>query len=217
MTYDEAIHLLLIHGSGTYDDSGEPIGLDDGFLTMLRPYRGLIEDNFHIVMEALLVVGERLYTAETVDRKLIESVWSTCSLMRFWGLHPDGMLQRNNLITADDTCRLETWINIFERSALGLLNGCPPHYQVERYAQYIIDVGPGENIDFFVQLMQRFLDDPDTTDPTVVVEALGKLGPSACDALPSLRSAATRTYDDYCNAEAHELIAETIRRIESDL
>ncbi|CAK9015899.1 Uncharacterized protein SCF082_LOCUS12953, partial [Durusdinium trenchii] len=205
-----------MHGSGTYDDAGEPIGLDDGFLSMLRPYRGLIENNFHIVMEALLVVGERLHVAETVDRKLIESLWSTSSLMRCWGIHPDGMLQRNNLITPDDTKRLETWIEIFERTALGLLNGCPPCCEVERYAQYINDVGAGDNVSFFIPLMSHFLDDPDTTDPTVVAEALGKLGPIARDALSSLRAAANRTYPDNCNSEAHELIAEAIRRIEFD-
>lgn len=210
------MHLLLMHGSGTYDDSGESIGLDDGFLCMLRPYRGLIEHNFHVVMEALLVVGARLYAAETVDRKLMASLWSTSSLMRQWGIHPGGMLQRNKLITSDDAQRLETWIDIFERSALGLLNGCPPYYEVERYAQYIVDVGPGDNISFFIPLMNQLLDDPDTTDPTVVAEALGKLGPIARGALPSLRVAATRTYADYCNAEAHELIAEAIRRIEAD-
>jgi hypothetical protein len=82
------------------------------------------------------------------------------------------MLQRNELITEFDARRLETWIDIFERSALGLLNGCPPHQEVERYAQYIIDSGPGENIAFFISLMQQFLDDPDTSDPTVVAEAL---------------------------------------------
>ncbi|MAG94355.1 MAG: hypothetical protein CMJ48_11470 [Planctomycetaceae bacterium] len=192
------------------------MAFDDGFLGMLRPYRGLREHNFHVVMQALLVVGERLHSADTVDRDLIESLWSTCSLMRCWGLHPDGMLQRNNLITSDDTRRLETWIDIFERSALGLLIGCPPHAEVERYAQYIIDVGPGGNIAFFIPLMQRFLNDPDILDPTVVAEALGKLGPIAKDALPSLRAANDRTYPDQCDSEAHEKITRAIHLIESD-
>ncbi|WP_166828417.1 hypothetical protein [Thalassoroseus pseudoceratinae] len=214
MNYDEARHLLLVHGSGFFDQAGEPIFLDTGFCGMLRPYRGLIEGNFHVVMEALLVVGERIHNAEMVDRPLIESLWSTSSSMRFWGIHPDGMLQRNNLITPDDTRRLETWIDVFERTALGLLRGCPPYIEVERYAQYVIDFGPGDNISFFIPLMIRLLDNSEIQDPTVVVEALGLLGPIASDALPSLRAAANRTYPNYCNKEARELITDAIRRIQ---
>jgi hypothetical protein len=214
LNYEEAKHVLLLHGDGACDDKGEPLFLEEGFLGMLRPYRGLVESNFHIVMQALLVVGEQLHVAETVDRKLIECIWSTCSLAQYWGLHPDGMLQRNNLITMDDTARLECWITIFEKTALGLLNGCSPQDEVERYAQYIIDVGPGENIAFFIPLMSRFLDVPDRTDPTVVAEALVKLGPVARDALPSLRKARHRTYLEYCHADAQKLIAEAILQIE---
>lgn len=216
VTYDEARHLLLLHGSGTYDENGEVLSLDDGFLAMLRPYRGLIESNFHIVMQALLVVGERIHSADKVDRKLIETLWSTSSLMRCWGIQPGGMLQRNKLITPDDTQRLETWIHTFEQSALGLIRGCPPHYEVEGYAQYLVDVGPGDNISFFIPIMVQFLDDPDVTDPTVVLAALGKLGPIARNALPSLRAASKRTYAEYCNTESHQLIDEAMRRIETD-
>jgi len=215
MTYDEAKQRLLLHCGGACDEAGESIELDHGFLAMLRPYRGLIESHFHIVMQSLLVVGERLHTAETVDRKLIEAIWSTCALMQYWGLHPDGMLQRNHLITPDDIKRLECWVTIFEKTTLGLLNGCPPHCEVERYAQYIIDVGPGQNVSFFISLMVQFLDDPDVTDPTVVAEALGKLGPVARDALPSLRAARHRPYAEYCHADAQRLISEAIRRIEA--
>jgi hypothetical protein len=215
LNYEEAKYVLLLHGDGAYDDQGEAVSLDEGFLSMLRPYRGLVESNFHVVMQALLVVGEQLHVAETVDRKLINSLWSTTSTMRSWGLNLDGMLQRNRLITDEDTRRLEQWVDVFERTALGLLNGCPPYCEVERYAQYIIDVGPGENISFFIPLMIQFLEDPDTTDPTVIAEALGKLGPIARDALPSLREARQRTYAEYCQADAQKLISEAIRQIES--
>ncbi|HEX8912417.1 MAG TPA: hypothetical protein VF796_08655 [Humisphaera sp.] len=216
VNYDEARHTLLMHGSGVYNDAGEPMALDDGFLGMLRPYRGLRENNFHVVMQALLVVGQRIHQADSVDRPLVESLWSTCSLMRAWGLHPSGMLRRNKLITEADARRLETWIDIFERSALGLLGGCPPHYEVERYAQYVIDSGPGENIAFFIPLMQQLLDDPDASDPTVVAEALGKLGPVARGALRSLHDANARTYPHYCDADAHDAITRAIALIEAN-
>ena len=61
MTYEEARLLLLMHGSGTVDAAGRPMEVEDGFLGSLRPYRGSIEKNFHLGMEALLTVGETLY------------------------------------------------------------------------------------------------------------------------------------------------------------
>ncbi|MDB5334594.1 MAG: hypothetical protein JWN70_213 [Planctomycetaceae bacterium] len=207
-----------MHGSGKFDESGEPIGLDDGFLTMLRPYRGLREHNFHVVMQALFVVGERFHSSDVIDRKLVESLWSMCSRTRCWGLDPKGMLRRNNLISEEDIRRLESWIEIFERSTFGLLRGCPPHDEVERYAQYIIDVGPSDNIRYFIPLMQRFLEDPDcsSSDPSVIAEALGRLGASARDVLPALYAANKRTYPSYCDVEAHDTIANAIRLIETD-
>src|SRR5687768_8570129 len=100
MTYDEARLLLLMHGSGTYDADGQPLVAEDGFLGSLRPYRGLVEKNFHLVMEALFTVGEILHRSPQVERELVHSMWTMCSLARCWGLHPEGMLQRNKLITA---------------------------------------------------------------------------------------------------------------------
>lgn len=148
MTYEEAKHLLLIHSSGIYDDAGNYLGLHDGFLMLLRPYRGLREENFHVVMEAILTVGEQFHVADSVERKLIGSLWSTSRLMRLWGLHPHGMLQRNYLITAEDTQKLEKWVDSVEKTILGLLNGCPPYYQVI-YAEYLIEFGPSDNSRFF--------------------------------------------------------------------
>jgi hypothetical protein len=51
--------------------------LEDGFTASLRPYSGLHEKNFHLIMEALLVVGERIHREPQVDRELVKAVWST--------------------------------------------------------------------------------------------------------------------------------------------
>ena len=212
MNYDEAKQLLLKHSCGT--SSG---WFDDGFLGMLRPYQGLREPNFHQVMEALFVVGEELHATPVVERDLVRSLWEMCWAARYWGLHPDGMLKRNKLISADDAKRLETWVDLIEWAALFLLSGRPPHLVLAGlgYAQYIVDHGPGENVAFFVSLMRRALDDPGMDDPTAIAKALAKLGPIAREALPSLRAADARTYPDYCNSEAHVLIRDAIRRIEA--
>lgn len=92
-------------------------------------------------MEALLTLGKRFHHSPRVDRKIIEAVWSICMFGRAWGLHPDGMLQRNKLITAADTDPLETWVDTIEQTALELLSGIPPHRVVVGYAEYILSVG----------------------------------------------------------------------------
>jgi hypothetical protein len=213
MNYAEAKHLLLIHGSGFTDVTGKPIFLEDGFLGSLRPYRGLRDQNFHSVMQALLVVGELWAASPMVDRDLIQSVWTICTRARVWGLDPNGMLQRNKLISADDVKKLDRWVHLIERTALGLLAHPKPWIWIDGYAEYLAHWPPGDNIKFFVPLMVRFLEDPETLEPTNVAAALGKLGKLAHGALPSLRAAARRKYSKWCDDEAHKEIDEAIRLI----
>jgi hypothetical protein len=217
---DEAKHCLLMHGSGTLDSVGQPLVLEDGFLGSLRPYRGLLEKNFHIVMEALFVVGEEISCSPQIDCDLVESLWSMCTSARCWGVRPDGILQRDKLITAAETIRLAQWVGTVESTAQGLLRGCPPHYWVHKYAQYINDVGWWDNIGFFIPLMERALLDEDLSDPSIVVEALGKMGGMARSALPALYEAASRVYswylpEDRCTEEVRRSIRQAIRSIEN--
>jgi len=222
MTYDEARLLLLMHGPGTEDADGEPLLVEDGFLCSLRPYSGLVERNFHLVMEALLTVGERLYREPLVDRELVKALWSICSTASGWGLHPDGMLQRNKLITPADTKRLQVWVDIIECNALNILGGLPPHYRVYRYSQYIIDFGWWDNIDFFITIIERAILDPALSEPCTDVAALGKLGGRARDALPALYQALDREYtfytpNDRCTEEVRGSIRQAIQSIEADV
>src|SRR5687767_2277133 len=130
-----------MHGAGTSDADGEPVVLEDGFLGSLRPYRGLIERNFHEVMEALLVAGDTFSRAPQVDRDVVESVWLMCSLARSWGMEPGGMLRRNDLITPPDAKRLEAWVSVIERTAWRLLRGQVPHEVLDGYAEYVAGSG----------------------------------------------------------------------------
>jgi hypothetical protein len=209
---------LLLHGPGTTDAAGRPLVLEDGFLGSLRPYRGLDEKNFHVVMEALLSVGEDLYQTPQLDRELVCAVWSICHTTRLWGLHPGGMLQRNRLITAADTARLERWVDTLEVVALRLLRGWSPHHLAYQYAEYVVAVGWSDNFAFFVGLMARAVSDPETGDAIeVLARALGKLGSLARPALPSLREAELREYRWYTPAErcTEEMRAEIRRAIQA--
>jgi hypothetical protein len=221
VTYEEARLLLLMHGSGTSDAEGQPLFAEDGFVCSLRPYRGLIEKNFHLVMEALFTVAETLHRSSHIERQLAHSLWSMCLLAKDWGLDPAGMLQRNKLISLADTKRLRMWVEAIESGALGLLVGLHPCYQIERYAQYIIDVGWWDNIDFFIGLMQRALADPEWPDPSVIVQALGKLGHRSAPLLPMLYTALEKRYswyspEDRCTEEVRSVIRQAIQSIEAD-
>ena len=216
MDYDSAKLLLLKHGSGTRDSDGNILVAQDGFLQMLRPYRGLNEDSFHNVMQAVYVVADRFHAERYIERDLMKTLWSICNTSRAWGLHPKGMLQRNKLINEMDSALLEEWIDTIECSVEGLLSGCPTYYNVTRYSEYIAAHSAWSNVSFFVPYMVQYLEDEsETMDPTAVAIALGCIGASARAALPALRVAAQRTYADWCNDEAQSVIADTISQIES--
>src|SRR5262245_12291396 len=121
MTEGDARNCLFFHAFRHKAPDGR---LDEsGFLGMLRPYRGLREENFHEVMAALAVLGPKWSTETTVDRELIASLWAMCLLARTWGVEPCGMLRRNHLISDADVQRLEEWINIISWAVFFLIDG----------------------------------------------------------------------------------------------
>ncbi len=220
MDYAEARHQLLLHGPGTTDADGQPLSLDDGFIDSLRPYSGLHERNFHLVMEALLTVGEQLHQDPHPDRELVHAIWWICSMARAWGLAPGGMLQRNRLITANDTARLERWVNTVEDVGLRLLGGSPPYRVVYCYAWYVAEMEWWDNAAFFVDLMSRTVADPDEGGAIEdITRALSKLGARATAALPALREAERREYTWYmpverCTEETRAQLRHAIQAIE---
>jgi hypothetical protein len=115
MTYDEARAVILFHGTGaTPSDVGWEKQMEvweDGFLGSLRRFRGTLDErNFHEVIQAIEIVAPHLHE-EKVDRELMSSLWAITYLGWLWGLAPDRMLQRNNLISSEDTERLHDWIS----------------------------------------------------------------------------------------------------------
>lgn len=215
MNYEMANLLLLEHGSGWQDGEGEIHFKRDGFLGMLRPYQGLIESNFHRVLEAIYVVGERVCQESQMDRELAGTLFHLCTTARSWGLRSGGMLQRNKLITAADTDLLENWIDTFETTISMILAGHPPFFRVSTYAEYVIQYGTGDNEEFFISQMIRHLELPDEiVDQTEVALALGKLGNRASEALPALRDASKRQFASWCHADAQHAIATAIAKIE---
>ena len=222
MTPDAAREIILGHGSGYTDANGEPFSLDDGFLGMLRPYRGLREPNFHELMQAVFVLGAEFHSQPTVDREVVESLWSMCTLARHWGLHPEGMLRRNNLITSEDQLRLDRWIDVIESTCQFMLRGHAPESVVGFYAVYVFQFGIGGDVPFFVALLVRALEKEAGTIPDDVAKALGAIGAPAESALPALRQSSEREYTCFepherCTAETRQLLQEVITSIEHDV
>jgi hypothetical protein len=130
MTEDEAKKALLLHAGPD---------LKTGFLGMLRPYGGLHEESFHEVMAALAALGPSLGSGSAVDRQVMNSLWGICVLAECWGVAPDGMLRRNNLISAGDVQRLAEWIKIISWAVMFLLDGAGEEAAFEAYKRYCAD------------------------------------------------------------------------------
>jgi hypothetical protein len=116
----QARELLLLH-SFRLPALDHP-KMTGGFLGSLRPYQGLNEGNYHEVMEAIYTLAPQLQGQE-LDREIVSALWSICYLARLWALEPDGMLQRNGLITVEEVRRLEEWVNAIGWAVMMLLEG----------------------------------------------------------------------------------------------
>ena len=107
---------------------------ENGFLGMLRPYKGLREEAFHEVMACIVALADELLV-ERLDRGTIAALWVICHLARVWGVEEDGMLQRNALITATDVERLATWIDCISYATMCLLDGIGLEDALDPYRQ----------------------------------------------------------------------------------
>ena len=120
MTFAQAKQGLLLHSFALND--ADDAQMARGFLGSLRPYIGLREENFREVMAALRVLAPHL-GAPTLDREIVGALWNICHLARAWGVHPDGMLRRNDLISPADAERLDAWIEAISDVTAMLLDG----------------------------------------------------------------------------------------------
>ena len=122
MTPAHAKELLLLHGFRDPRSIEHPKA-KAGFLGSLRPYGGhLVEENFREVMDSLRVLAPELSGA-TVDREVVGALWAMCHLAHAWGVEPDGMLRRNELISPTDVETLAGWVNTLSYATMSLLDG----------------------------------------------------------------------------------------------
>ncbi len=117
MNLNEAERSIIQHSMPS-----EPNGRS--FLGDLRPFPGhLYESNFLELAEAVKILAPVYVKADNVNREVMSALWAICTLGRSWGLHPDGMLQRNHLISEMDTRTLEDWIERLSLLVFTMLDG----------------------------------------------------------------------------------------------
>ncbi|UNK21306.1 hypothetical protein MNQ98_17035 [Paenibacillus sp. N3/727] len=117
----EALFLLKCHAFVHEDLEHEK--MQHGFLGMLRPFRGeLDERNFHELMQIIEVLAEE-FEKPQVSRVIFSCFWSICQLARSWAIYPDGMLQRNRLISKEQVGQMEEWLDMISYAVMVLLEG----------------------------------------------------------------------------------------------
>jgi hypothetical protein len=84
-------------------------------------------------MDCIQALAPELSAGDQVDRKVINDLIGITHLGRAWGIHPDGMLQRNRLITYEDTRTLETWLETISYSLMMVLDSDDPETWFSEY------------------------------------------------------------------------------------
>ena len=202
----EAKRTLLTHAVGIRNDDDSIEFEKTGYIGCLRPYTGIRHENFHTIVKALLIVGEQLHGTADVDRELVHAIWSLTVTARIYGISPTGMLKRNSLITESDAILLKEWNDIIESIGLGLMQGLPPHLEIERYASYISRHEHCGNLEFTIPYFKQWLEDPICNDPSEILPAILKLGPYRRKLFIPLRSLDTRDFPGYCRHECEALL-----------
>ena len=122
MDYASAVEQLTFHcGTNPNTDDAR---WSRGFLQTLNPYqRELVPDAMRDVGVCVDVISDHLKTADFLDRSVINSLWGINHYARAWAIHPDGLLQRNNLISDDDRDTLSTWLDDLSERVAMMLDG----------------------------------------------------------------------------------------------
>lgn len=216
MNYATARLKLLLHAGMSSEDIQS-----DGFLGTLRPYKGLHDENFHQVMEAILLAGESIYSEPKIDRDLVDAIWRMCIIARLSGIELNGPLVKNKLISPQDSLKLQSWVTTMEKTMLRLLSGNSPSESIHAYCEYVASFGWGTNHSFFIPLIVSTISNPDLGDHLEACTlALAALGAPAISTLDALREALLREYDwyeptDRCTQEMRSYLQAAITAIAS--
>jgi len=119
MNINEAKELLSYHSCRNADVENPK--WETGFLGSLRPFGGeLSEENFTEVMECMKALQDE-FSHDRIDKGIMSDIVNIAYLARTWS-SPGGMLGANNLLTEEQTARLNLWVDIIQEALMLLLD-----------------------------------------------------------------------------------------------
>lgn len=202
LSLPEARDLLGLH-TGMFENWAP----ESGLLGSLRPYRGLRDEDFGEVVEAMLALGDQCLRPARIDPEVVLAVWQTCHYIRWWGTDEDSLLRQNNLLAREDLRKLRQWELTIERIALGFLKGLPISNIAHCYASYVAEGYPVGNPESAAAIVAECLNDPDKDGRLDAIAALVRLGRSV-EAVPSLLQRLLADSDEEVRAAAESALRE---------
>lgn len=97
-------------------------------------FTGNFVKTINLIIKALKVLAPEM-EKDFVDKRIISSVMGICHLGRMWAIHPEGMLQSNNLITKQQISKIDLWLIDISYAAFCLLDGAGPEEAFWNYNQ----------------------------------------------------------------------------------
>ena len=179
-----AKELLLTHAGLAINQASEK-----GLLASLRPYRGIREEDFSEVMEALISLYPSFSTTDVVDRELPYALWTICQRVRVLAVRPNAKLVKNKLISETDARKLAQWIDVIEKVSLQFLRGTAIHDALLALFDHLAcrEERPVTRFGFLVPLLIESLRSHEPEVRCLAVAALGALGKESQAAVPSLQ------------------------------
>ncbi len=147
---------------------------------MPAPLFRIRDENFHVVVESILSVGQSIATSEHVDREIMQAIHCILTVGRLNALDDDGMLVRNRLISPSDRSRFKRQLRVIEQQASDLLAGRPPFQVLHGYCEYLAEFGWGTRYTFLLPLLGAAIDGEELGDRMeAYCAAIARLGPPA--------------------------------------
>lgn len=145
MTPAEAKRAILIHSGWLLDDAKA------GLLDSLRPYRGIREEDFAEIVEAILVVHRETDGVERIEKEVVGALWDLCRRIRWLALEPGSGVRANRLASAEEIERLAAWVHAIESMTIQVLSNHETEACAAGFLEYVggplcVDAGRFANV-----------------------------------------------------------------------
>lgn len=170
MNFEEAKAIIRAHA-----------GHSDGnrsFYMMLREYRGLKEENFWEILNALRVIAKVAVSSKVVDKELMSALWDIVHFAYAIGLRESGSLKRNKLISDVDARMLLEWTEVIQHVVSDILRDFMliPALRVSYVFSYAktkpVKLSCEEWSDVFIEYLDYYENETDVIDISIQIASL---------------------------------------------